>query len=294
MSELPSFLVIGASKCGTSSLHEYLRQHPHISLPIRKETHFFIYDRDSENQLEEGRELVNKIDNLQDYLAEFEPKEEPVTYGEVDPKYIDFPNAAMNIKKYIPDVKLACLLRNPVDRFYSGFNFLRLKRADLDNFNDVINSIKNHQMDIHTKRALEVGFYYKNLKMYFDLFPKENIRIFLFDDLIKQPKILLRSFLEYIEVEDFEFTAQKKFNPSGTARFGWIYRRLRDSKTAYFLRKHLPAKLYHFTRRLGEKIMIRPYQPLLEAERKFLQDIYRDDIEQLQTITNLDLSSWLA
>lgn len=293
MGKLPDFVVIGASKCGTSSLHEYLRQHPHISLPVRKETHFFIYDQASDHKLEDDIEMVNRIESLDEYLADFEPKEEPVTYGEVDPKYIVYPNAAVNLKKYVPNVKLTCLLRNPVDRFYSSFHFLRLKRSDLGGFKDVVDSIRNGQMDIHTKRALEASYYHKYLQHYYEVFSKEQVRIFLFDDLSKRPRQLMKSFLEYIEVEDFDFNLEKKFNPSGQARLGWMYKALRDSPTAYFLRKHLPRKIYQFARIFGEKIMIRPYSPIPEPERKFLQNIFRNDIEKLQESSGVDLSSWL-
>lgn len=294
MGKLPDFVVVGASKCGTSSLHEYLRQHPHISLPVRKETHFFIYDRASEYKLEDDIEMVNRIESLDEYLADFEPKEEPVTHGEVDPKYLVYPNAALNIRKYIPNAKLACLLRNPVDRFYSSFHFLRLKQSKLSGFDEVVHSIRNGQMDIHTKRALETSYYHKHLQHYYKLFPREQIKIFLFDDLSTRPRQLMKSFLEYIEVEDFEFNLEKKFNPSGQARFGWIYKALRDSPTAYFLRKHLPRKMYQFARTLGEKIMIRPYSPMPAEDRIFLQRIFRDDIEKLQESSGIDLSSWLA
>jgi hypothetical protein len=294
MGKLPDFVVIGASKCGTSSLHEYLRQHPHISLPVRKETHFFIYDRASEQMHDDDIEMTNRIEVLEEYLADFEPKEEPVTHGEVDPKYIVYPNAAHNIKKYIPKAKLACLLRNPVDRFYSSFHFLRLKRSDLGGFGEVVDSIRNGQLDIHTKRALEASYYFKHLQHYYDCFPKEQIRIFLFDDLAKRPRMLMKSFLEYIEVDQFDFNLEKKFNPSGQARFGWIYKALRDSPTAYFLRKHLPRKMYQFARLFGEKIMIRPYSPMPETDRKFLQNIFREDIERLQESTGMDLSTWLV
>jgi len=70
---LPSFLIIGG-KAGSTSIHQYLRQHPAVSLPKRKETHFFVCDRDGTASPESyfGRQLLNPINNLDDYIADFE------------------------------------------------------------------------------------------------------------------------------------------------------------------------------------------------------------------------------
>lgn len=295
MAKLPSFLVIGPPKCGTTSLHEYLRQHPNISLPTRKETHFFICDRDSNNLVDDyyGRVLKNAIFSLEEYLADFEPKAEPVTYGEVCPSYIHFENASVNIKRYIPDAKIMAILRNPVDRFYSSYHYRRLKRSGMSEFTEIVDSIRNNTMDIHTQRFLDIGLYYKHLMRYYEKFPRENIKILIFDDLSKRPRKLMNSIMEFIGLEEFPFNLEQIFNRTGNAKFGWLYKHLRGSTTANFLRKNLPTKLYQNTRQLGEKILLRPSDPIPEPERKYLQEFFREDLLKLQELIQLDLSDWL-
>ena len=194
MADLPKFLVIGAAKSGTTSLHEYLRQHPQISLPKRKETYFFICDKrfTPEPPVYFGQIMDNYIDNLEEYLQEFEDKPNASIFGEVCPSYLFYPTAAENIKHYSPDIKLICILRNPVDRFYSHFNYRdnkfgaftpNFQKNQSQRFDEIVESLTFRNNNIIVKRSLEIGFFSQHLSRYYALFPKNNIKIFLFEDL---------------------------------------------------------------------------------------------------------------
>lgn len=106
---LPSFLIIGAQKSGTTSLHSYLTLHPCICGPERKEVHFFD---------------VNWRKGIRWYRSHFPKVEELGTEGitgEATPEYLFYPAIPERVFRAIPDVRLIVLLRNPVDRAYSHY-----------------------------------------------------------------------------------------------------------------------------------------------------------------------------
>lgn len=104
---LPDFLIIGAQKAGTTSLYEYLKQHPALQSNITaKEVHFF------DEQYDKG---------LAWYRSNFPAKEEGKLYYEASPYYLFHPVAPERVAGDLPDAKLIALLRNPIDRAYSSY-----------------------------------------------------------------------------------------------------------------------------------------------------------------------------
>lgn len=102
----PDFLIVGAAKCGTSSLYNYLSHHPQVLLPHKKELDFFW------KHFAQGKEW---------YLAHFPTIADRSDFitGEATTNYLRFPQVAQRIKKLFPQVKIIILLRNPIDRAVS-------------------------------------------------------------------------------------------------------------------------------------------------------------------------------
>ena len=102
---LPDFLIIGAQKCGTSSMFAYLNQHPQMKLPDVKEIHFFD---------------LNYSNGLDWYTSHFPPASlsHRMVTGEASPYYLFHPHVPERVRLHCPDVKLVVMLRNPVDRAY--------------------------------------------------------------------------------------------------------------------------------------------------------------------------------
>ena len=289
------FFVIGAGKSGTSSLHEYLRQHPMISLPLRKETHFFVFNRNSDSPMGEyyGRIPENYIDTIEEYFQDFEEKPEAAYYGEVCPTYLFYPNAAENINQFAPDAKLICILRNPVDRLYSNFTFFH-GDANIDEFIrlvDLLPEIDPAQENFH--RMLKVGCYYEQLQRYYSRFPAENIKIFLFNELSQTPSQLMQELITFLEIPEYPFNTAYKFNTSGKGRLRALKKFIKTIGIVSFLRKLLPVSTYQWLRSIGEKIFFSRPDVMPKHTRRKLQNYYREDIEKLQVLVNLDLSHWL-
>lgn len=296
MAHLPDFLVIGVGKAGTHSIYEYLRQHPSISLTRKKETHFFVCDRASEAVPEgfEKQAFTDRIDNLDDYLREFDAKPGATVYGEVCPSYYYYPNAARNIKKYIPGVKLICILRNPVDRLFSNFTY----GSDNNNASQFAEKLENYfenpLEDPRFARWVDNGNYFKSLQVYFDLFPRENIKIFLYEELSSYPRKLMRELLEFIGLMDFEFDTSQRFNVSGKVKLKWLKKLIKKFKLSAKLRSILPVPVYQKLRVFTEKAITDKKDTIPAGSLKKLQDFYRSDLLKLQELLNLDLSAWLS
>lgn len=107
--KLPDFLIIGCQKCGTSSLHHYLANHPSVWSPEKKELHFFDYHYDLGLPFYK-QYFNNQPDNIDDLLV-----------GEATPEYIFHPYSAERIKKTLPKVKAIVLLRSPIERAFSAW-----------------------------------------------------------------------------------------------------------------------------------------------------------------------------
>jgi len=117
---LPNFFIIGTAKAGTTSVWYYLRQHPGIFLPQKKECHYYC----SDDMPSQGRSQDNKyraIDTAGDYADLFAGSELAVARGEVSPMYMYYPKTAGRIASDVPNAKLIAILRNPADRAFSAY-----------------------------------------------------------------------------------------------------------------------------------------------------------------------------
>ena len=99
--------------------------------------------------------------------------------------------------------------------------------------------------------------------------------------------------MSFIGMPDYPFDVDMKFNVSGKLRFRWLYRKIRKSRLARFLRRNFSTRIYQKTRNLAEKVIFGRADPISHKSRKILQEIYREDILTLQKMINRDLSAWL-
>jgi len=121
---LPTFLIIGAAKSGTTSLWHYLRQHPQIFLTRHKEPNFFIleglelppFSGPAAPEILYKKIYKYSVTDIDSYRTLFQEVSQEKAIGEASVPYLYFPQAADRIKKYIPDVKMIVVLRNPIDR----------------------------------------------------------------------------------------------------------------------------------------------------------------------------------
>jgi hypothetical protein len=293
---MPNFLVIGAAKAGTTALYYYLKQHPQIYMSPEKEPKFFALEGDKLDFRGPGdRENICKsaITDVETYRQLFKGVTDEVAIGEASPLYLYSPVAAERIKKYIPDAKLIAILRNPIERAYSGY--IMHVREGRETAKDFAEALQEEEARIRNNwgwgHYVKVGFYYTQLKRYLDLFDKEQIRVYLYEDLKAEPISLVQNTFKFLEVDDtFLPDISLKYNVAGVPKNDALKMLIKNFNFVKpVINSLLPDKLRHYVR---SQVFQKP--PLLSQDiRQNLVEVYREDILSLQNFLQRDLSHWL-
>ncbi|MGP1386976.1 MAG: sulfotransferase family protein [Thainema sp.] len=289
MVKLPDFIILGAGKGGTTSIYRYLEEHPQIFLPTTKELYFFAF---------EGEPDREGVTDFETYKTMFASAPTDQVIGEVSSIYLFRPQAAERIHHYVPNAKLIAILRHPAERAFSDYLF------HVRNLHpSVMDEAGNKPLDFeHFVKQdgyfVQIGFYYEQLKRYYDRFPTEQIKIYLFDDLVKDSDALMQDLFMFIGVDpNFKPDTEKRHNVSGAPKNAALYRLLKEknplrSAAATVLKLFLPVDARQNLRsRLIKQNLSRP--TLQPEHRQQLIDIYRDDILKTQDLLQRDLSNWL-
>jgi hypothetical protein len=195
----PNFLGVGAARCGTTTLHDYLLRHPDVFVPIVKELHYFTY----RHEVRGFREQISEAD----YCRYFKGAKNATALGEISPSYFWFPDTAKLIKAFEPSMKIVVLLRNPVERAISDFQYswkYNLNAVDLDGFvSSGIEQLRDNgiaSQSFHPTTCLWKGLYARHLCDYLEHFGRKRVRVFLFEDLIERPHLVQRDLCRFLGV----------------------------------------------------------------------------------------------
>lgn len=216
----PDFYILGAAKCGTSALYDYLIQHPSIHTAITKEPRYFdkYYDR--------GINWYKVLFpfKFSKFLTKKILKKEFVT-GEATPRYLDHPHAPKRIKEITPNAKFIILLRNPVNRIYSHYNMRVNSGKETLSLQDAIKT-ENQRTEGEYKRMLEDENYYSldyyhhsyldlsiyvdKLKRWMDIFSNEQFLIIQSERFFSNPDQVFQEVLQFLNVPNFHLEEYSK------------------------------------------------------------------------------------
>lgn len=303
---LPDFLIIGAGKSGTTSLDKYLNQHPEIFIPRVKEPNFYGYEGMTENDFggdaAEIAHFKGSVTNFQDYINLFAESRPWQIKGETSNTYMYHPGAPERIRHYNPDMKLIAILRHPAGRLYSRYLHLaREFRTPTASFNDCLdrNTIWWKRNDL-----IKEGFYFKNLSPFYKLFPKENIRVYLYDELNENPEKVLQDIFLFLGVNpDFKPDLSIKFNQSGIIKnkflnsiygqHGLVSRAVKTVFPSSVVNKLRNLSLVQWgMNELRSKNLAKPKMDPV-VRHTLTHEVYGEDIKNLQQLIGKDLSHWL-
>lgn len=290
---LPNFLVIGAARSATTSLHHALRAHPEVFVPERKEPNFFAFEP-LPASAKPG--AVAGVTRLEDYARLFEGVTDEVAIGEVSPAYLVNPTACGQIRRLIPQAKLIAVLRNPVERAYS--DYLMRVRQGLEPHRDFGRALAEEEERYRVGHPggnyVRTGFYGRQLKPYFKTFGADHIQVHLFEDLLGNPDETLASIHRFLGVDpSLRPGPLLQTNLSGVPPNAAL-------AALFWLRMHfgglaravLPLETKRRIKALMEKGLDRP--PLLPEHRTQLVEVYRDDIRELERLLGRSLEQWLT
>lgn len=213
---LPSFVIIGTARGGTTSLFNYLSLHPHIAPPVKKEVAFFC------THFQKGMAW---------YRSHFPVKGDPaVITGEASPYYLSHPKAAIRLKQTMPDIKIIVLLRNPVERAFSSYkNIKKLGLEPAPDFKTAVSLEKertageeikisgsdNYYSSKHQHYSyLGRSIYHKELQRWFSQFPEKQFMIINSESFYEDPVKTYNSVIAFLGLAPHDPGPLKRFNES--------------------------------------------------------------------------------
>ena len=291
---LPNLLIVGAAKCGTTSLHNYLNQHPDIFMCSPKEPHFLI-------NKEIGKQRIHKgIIDFKDYMSLFCEKDHLKYRGESSVMYLSFPEISIkNIKHYLhDDVKIIIMLRNPIERAYSGYQHVkRYNMMENLSFEDALEIGEERYHNIKNltpaSRYLELGNYYNQVKLFKESFG--NIHIVIYDDYKTDFNEELNKIFDYLKLVRVTINAEQRHMVGG-----WEWKSvgikeiiMQQNLLKVFLRLIIPIKsLRQYIRLKLQKSNSKPVEVINPETEKWLKEYYKQDIAKLSVLLNRDLNDW--
>jgi len=292
---LPNFLIIGAAKSGTTSLYEYLKAHPQVYTSPIKEPKFFGLEGEKLNFQGPDDAKANHtiITDIKTYQSLFQGVSNEIAIGEASPWYLYLQKAPVQIYKYVPQVKIIAILRNPVDRAYS--NFLHQCRFGAEPLTDFALALREEKIRMQSNWRpfwyyKQLGFYYIQLKRYFELFDRSQIRIYLYEELCDRLLLLLKDIFQFLGVDDrFVPDVSKKHNVTIIPKSHQLYTIHTQPNLISFIQRLLPNTINQHHTNFKKTLL-----PLSLKVRKQLIAEYRVDILQLQELIQHDLSQWLT
>jgi len=282
----PDFIIIGAAKCGTTSLYHYLRRHPDVFMPEIKELDYFdpthpqgIHDRDQ-------------------YLAAFAGSEGRRIAGEASPAYLSSEVSAGIIRETLGDgVKLVAVLRNPVDMMYSSWaHSVRGALESRPAAKALLESLRapwdpNRWFECHAARAR----YDEQIARYFARFPRRNIAIYLFEEFFQPGLPQFQDLCDFLGVARFTPLARTVHNKGFLPRSQSLNRFVHEHYGRFFLpvaKRLVPASVRHAVRRRLDdwnEAGAVPVPPLDPELRSQLEDGMRRSVRKLEELLDRDL-----
>jgi hypothetical protein len=298
---LPDVIVIGATKCGTTSLHHYLGLHPQIGMSAFKEPDFFVLER-------------NWNRGLDWYRSQFQG-EAPV-HGEVSPKYTAYPEfqgVPERLSQVVPHAKLIYLMRDPINRMVSHYMHRVALRAESrtfegaaaaaqpvpccpavsDRVQDRPGGFAEH-LRVVSYRA--IGLYHMQIQRYLQFFPLSRILFVTTEELQREPRQTMQTIFRFLAVDETFFSPQfivrrnRAESNRCKNRFGTMLSGLNDVA----LVQRLPQGLREWVGRyvylpFSSRV---PKPSISESLRQNLVSVYHEDINRLRALTGRSFPEW--
>ncbi len=299
------YLMIGAQKAGTTSLYTIFKEYEGINLAKPKESTFFY----TESLYSQGKSK---------YLDKFfDPKFPKAPHLDIDPNLLYFPGVPQRIKEILgPKVKFLLILRDPCERAYSHYLMEVARENESLSFEEAVQAesqrLDSGEMDAHNYYSyIQRGLYFQQLQAYWEHFPRENFKIYIFeDDFLKKKKETLASMCTFLGVPfQEEVITEVKTNARlriKNDRLDQAYKFLQFKNTWPWIIKSLPAVLrppvqkvkgYMYTHMLHWYLRLNTTQEGLKALEPHLREhllhtYFREDIIKLEHLLGKDLSTW--
>lgn len=311
MSRWPNIFIVGAPKCGTSSMYDYLSQHPQVFGSEHKEPNFFNTDLQMADSMRVGGRLGHREAYLELYSdAGALPA---VIEGSVWNLYSDV--APLAIAKEVPNAKIIVMLRNPVDFMYSSHGQrVRWFNEDILDFEMALDAESDRAAGRRIPKNCNKPFalqyrktarFTQQVKQYMEVFGRGRVHIILFDDFITNTLDVYQDCLRFIGLNDsFEADFPVVNAAVERPRFFRLNHYLSGCRTGRVLQKSwlgvkltakrcVPQSCFEFVARAIRSVDNSPRRaPMSPSCRQTLIEEFRPEVEQLAELIGRDLSMW--
>lgn len=282
---LPTFLIIGAPKTGTTSLHNYLARHPEIQMSPVKEPNFFAPHLDPVNER-------RRIGDLDRYSRLFDPA--VAVRGEASTPYAEYPlrqGVPERIKALIPDVKLIYVVRDPVARTVSHYNHLVASMGIGETLGEALSDLSDPRSP-----WICASLYAMQLELYLRVFERDQVLVLDQADLLARRRDTLRQVFAFLSVdEDFDSPAfdEEFLKTSDRHAYPPGFARLIELHVIPRLR-WLPPRARHLLRRAVESTLFPSLEPsqLDDRLRSQLEEYFSGEVERLRRLTGMSFPTW--
>ncbi|MEO8597186.1 MAG: sulfotransferase [Candidatus Solibacter sp.] len=313
---LPNFFIAGAGKAGTTSLYHYLRQHPEIYMSPVKEPCYFapeiragaMDDATQRHVALQSKSLPEVLGDggavkahgwiaaeWEDYLRLFQGVTGEKAVGEASAAYLWSETAAANIRARVPEAKILLILRDPAERAFSQYLHQVSVGMTGASFREHLTRCREHSgapCVSATFPFLEAGSYSAQVERFLASFPREQLRIYWYEEAWRNPGELLGDAFRFLEVDaSFEVDFSHRDHERRAPRMRGLHRGLKRSGLWYPLKALVPRRVVGWLRgaafRKGKQVTMEA------ADRRYLVDYYREDIRRLEGLMGRDLAAWL-
>ena len=270
------FFIVGAQRCGTTSLHHYLSKHPQICMGSEKEIHYYSIEK-------------KYIKGMDWYKSRFNNCSENIITGDASPLYLYLDYVPARIAKDYKNAKLIFILRNPADRAWSHYSWQVKRGLEYLSFSKAIKKenkrISKNLLNKRRYSYLDRGKYIVQIKRYLKYFPKEQMLFIFTKDLKTKPKQVLNNICKFLEVEEFpvENISKVQINKNQIARFKFIAFVIHNT--------FLERNKYAF--RLNKKLNQKDNNLQIKKEtQEYMSEYFRDYNQELKDFLNIEQLNW--
>jgi sulfotransferase family protein len=299
MVRLPNLVVAGAPKCGTTSLYHYLKQHPEVYLPTRKELHYFTrreLARDTAGP-GDGTVLQHLCADRTTYEAAYAAATGQPVLGDISPSYFDFAEVAPAIRQELGEARVVILLRDPIAKAFSQYmHLVRDGREPLPFFQALqAEAERTREGWSMIWRYAGSSQYATRVRHYLDAFGPEQVRVYRFEDFIGEPQAVLTDLWRWLRIDPtVRPDTSRAFNASSRPRSRLVASLIsKRSPLATVARALVPAGVRHRVTEAVRGLNAGAKGGVDERSAEYLRAQFRDDVRETETLLGRRLG-WLG